>query len=60
MAIPFFGVAKQSVDEVNAGVVMGGGVDYAFTKEFSVGANMKGHILSDSYVTLGFGGTYHF
>ncbi len=58
-ALPF-GFGKHSVDEVNAGVVMGGGVDYALTKEFSVGANLKGHILSDSYVTLGFGGTFHF
>jgi len=58
VVLPFFG--KQSADEVNAGVVIGGGVDFALTNEFSVGANLKGHLISDGYVTLGLGGTFHF
>lgn len=54
-----FGV-KETANDVHAGVVLGGGVDYALSKEFSIGANLKGHIITDGYVTLGFGGSYHF
>ncbi len=57
-AVPFF--PKQTEDKVHAGVVTGGGVDYALTKEFSVGANLKAHLITDGYVTMGLGGTFHF
>jgi opacity protein-like surface antigen len=58
VSVPFFGKASES--EVNLGLVGGGGVEFALSREFGLGGIAKYHVISDDYLTLGLYGAYHF
>lgn len=49
-----------SASETNFGVPIGGGIEYVINPQFSVGADAKLHLISDSYLTLGVTAGYHF
>jgi hypothetical protein len=47
-------------DETNAGVALGGGVEYGIAPHFSIGSDIRFHFIKDWYTTIGFGLGYHF
>ncbi|HEU0265069.1 MAG TPA: outer membrane beta-barrel protein [Geobacterales bacterium] len=55
-----FGTVKASGSEVNLGLVGGGGVEFALSREFGLGGIAKYHVISNDYLTLGLYGAYHF
>lgn len=51
---------KGTASETNIGLPLGGGVEYAISPQFSVGADVKWHLINHSYFTLGVNAGYHF
>jgi hypothetical protein len=57
-AVPIFG--KTSSTETNLGIVPGAGIDVKINKNLSFVADLRAHIIDDSYLTIQGGVAYHF
>ena len=51
---------KNSVDEINVGLSLGGGIEYYLVPQASIFALGRAHIISDDYFSIHFGGAFHF
>jgi opacity protein-like surface antigen len=49
-----------SRDDTNVGVALGGGIEYTIAPKFTVGSDLRFHIINNWYTTIGFGLGYHF
>lgn len=50
--LPFFGCSTASASEVNLGIAVGGGVEMPVAENMYIGANLRYHLVSDSYFTI--------
>lgn len=50
----------SSTSESNFGITPGGGIEYSINPQLSIGVQGLYHIITNSYITLGITGGYHF
>ena len=62
VAMPDFfgGYVKASESDVHLGITPGAGLDFAIAPQLSIVADVRWHIITDSYFTLQAGVAYHF
>ena len=47
-------------DDTRVGVNLGGGVEYTIAPRFTIGSDLRFHVIKHWYTTIGFGLGYHF
>ncbi len=55
-----FGTSTSSESTSNLGIVPGVGIDYKINQNLSLVADLRAHLISDSYLTIQGGVAYHF
>ncbi len=56
----FFGLAKQTNNELRLGIVPGGGAEFKITPDIGLFAVGNFHLITDSYFSIQFGSAFHF
>lgn len=52
VCVPFLGCVSGSSSEINLGITVGGGVEMPVAENMYIGANLRYHLISDSYFTI--------
>ena len=59
-AIPIFGAGRVTSDDTNLGVLLGGGIECALTRDVFLTGSLRGHLIDNGYLNAAVGIGYKF